>query len=218
MKWEKSTLRPKDKAWLTACLNCESISRKELKFCPYCEKSKVPIVRNYFDFPSFSQKEVKNIIKLFNMGYKPSEISRYLFSVHDYRLYNRISYLTRGNAKLENYIDIRPISISEWELANFERRIKESYVMDGYCWIWKKSVKQKGGLTLGFRNKNISVRNYIYQKHYKTTLHKNCVLEPICESQNCINPEHLRILSFKEIGDRGRKSQAKNLIKKVLDN
>jgi hypothetical protein len=81
--------------------------------------------------------------------------------------------------------------------SSIEELIKERYVEENDCWIWKGYLKNKNpALNPTKNNKSISVSPYLFEKHYQIKVQKRTILRT-CNNKSCINPKHMYLTSNK---------------------
>ncbi len=72
------------------------------------------------------------------------------------------------------------------------------------CWEWTASIKPQGYGEFRVKGKKSSyAHRYSFEHYHKETIPKEKCVDHICENKICVNPEHLRLLSYSENVKRG---------------
>lgn len=191
--------------WLRQCPKCSMTSRATTKVCPGCgysTKSSSQSKNNHkHPTPSLSEEQILKIIKLYNAGISIIEIARKidnkLYVTKDMRpngaariTFIRISNLTRGRLHKEKYFH-KIIGKEKYKELKINNIFINSYEVRGECWQWLRSSWLK------FMGGRGSAARYSYQQKYGPILSTERIIHA-CDNPKCINPEHLKKLSYEE--------------------
>ena len=76
------------------------------------------------------------------------------------------------------------------------------------CWIWTRT-KDKDGYGYFMKNyKNIKAHRFYYAM-YKGPIPQGYVIDHLCRTPSCVNPDHLEAVTHRENTMRGNSKQAK---------
>lgn len=78
-------------------------------------------------------------------------------------------------------------------IENFHRKLE---LVSNGCVVWKGSLSEKGYGVFYFHNSRIRAHRFSYQT-YKGQLLKSKCIDHICRNRACVNPEHLRQVTFR---------------------
>jgi len=77
------------------------------------------------------------------------------------------------------------------------------YIIDGNdCWIWQLSISWDG-----YGRKDSQRAHRLYYEKYKGKIPKGLTLDHLCRKRDCVNPEHLEIVTIAENVRRGLRSK-----------
>ena len=63
------------------------------------------------------------------------------------------------------------------------------------CWLWTAALDRDGYGKIGVNGKSIRSHRYSYELH-KGELEGGMVVDHLCKVRNCVNPAHLRIVTW----------------------
>lgn len=78
------------------------------------------------------------------------------------------------------------------------------FVDNNGCWIWKGRLDQKGYGHMNIGRKTIGAHRYLYELHIGK-IPEGMQLDHLCRVRNCVNPNHLEIVTNKENSWRGNR-------------
>ena len=79
----------------------------------------------------------------------------------------------------------------------FWKNVKKSLRIDG-CWIWEGSLDTKGYGQIGLNYKVVKAHQFMIRYILGNKISEGFCIDHICRVRNCVNPEHLQIVSFRE--------------------
>lgn len=144
---------------------------------------------------------IKKVINLYNQGYN---IKKAMLLSATITSYSDIREILRGKIKQEEFKDEVIIDKEKWQKINFRKKFEDNYIKIGDCWEWKGSVTDRA--VMQFNGKNINIKKYSYETLKNVTLKKSETVMNTCEILLCVNPDHMRITNFSQLG--------KNVIKR----
>ena len=74
------------------------------------------------------------------------------------------------------------------------------------CWLWKPPFNGYGYGTIRLDGKPIGVHRVSYEK-FKNKIPDNLQIDHLCRVRNCVNPDHLEVVTQKENFDRWIKTK-----------
>ncbi len=84
------------------------------------------------------------------------------------------------------------------------------------CWIWNGPTSNGYG-TVCLDSKNVMIHRFVYELLIGE-IPKGMQLDHLCRVRNCVNPNHLEVVTIKENVLRGEGFSAKNLRKTHCNN
>jgi hypothetical protein len=82
------------------------------------------------------------------------------------------------------------------------------------CWIWKGCVNERGyGQTTSTYGRTVRVHRFAYEL-LKGAIPVGKELDHLCRVRNCVNPDHLEVVSHRENCLRGTSMVALNVLKR----
>jgi HNH endonuclease len=85
-------------------------------------------------------------------------------------------------------------------VARFEERIAED---KNGCWIWQSKIGTNGRAIFKVNARTISVHRWAYE-HYRGPIPDGLVLDHLCKTPLCVNPDHLEAVTVLENNRRAR--------------
>lgn len=85
-------------------------------------------------------------------------------------------------------------------ILRFQKYI-ELDILSG-CWLWKGCITKKGYGLFKFNNVSLGAHRFSYQ-YWNGDIPKQLQIDHLCRTRNCVNPEHLEVISIKENIRRG---------------
>ena len=98
---------------------------------------------------------------------------------------------------------------------NFWERVTwgaESPKVEGACWLWSGNLDKDGYGYWRRQKRNKRVHRETYEDMY-SEIPKGMVIDHLCAVRNCVNPQHLEVVSPGENTLRGRGPSAVNRLK-----
>jgi len=74
------------------------------------------------------------------------------------------------------------------------------------CWLWTSAVDGKGYGTLTIKGKQPKAHRLVYER-YKGAIPDGLQLDHLCRVRNCVNPDHLEVVTNQENQLRGLAGQ-----------
>jgi hypothetical protein len=90
------------------------------------------------------------------------------------------------------------------ELARFFTKIDKEG--KGDCWLWVGELSHNGYGRMWTSEKHPQAHRISFE-HFKGSIPKGLVLDHLCRVRNCVNPEHLEVVTVKENTNRGNSPQ-----------
>ena len=83
-------------------------------------------------------------------------------------------------------------------------RKEPKYKIDGKgCWIWQLFRDEDGYGIIKIKGKTLKAHRYFYEL-IKKKIEKGKILDHLCNTPSCVNPEHLKETTIKENLRRGK--------------
>lgn len=96
--------------------------------------------------------------------------------------------------------------------------ILENYITDfNGCWRWGSSITTWGYGQIYYNKKNVRAHRLFYE-YYKGEIPRNLVLDHLCRVRDCVNPDHMEIVTSKENILRGVSPPSLNAKKTTCKN
>lgn len=112
----------------------------------------------------------------------------------------------------QRHIERLPLPISGWSDVQdlFWRCLERTWFEDrgfsSLCWIWRGHCDFGGYGTIGYKRKIHKAHRLFYER-FVGPVDKGLVLDHLCRVRNCVNPEHLEVVTHTENIRRGKSTK-----------